>query len=115
MPSMDPSPSVAERETPPSARTSRLARLSEWLRPALVVGLLSFTAAVVFGNILPTRAELGATQRRLDDQRAENDRLRRRIEQLSVRAERLEKDPWLTECILRDELKMSGENEVIVR
>jgi cell division protein FtsB len=104
---MDPSASAAE--------PSRLSRLSEWLRPALVVGLLTFAAAVVFGNVLPTRAELAATQRRLDDQREENDHLRRRIADLTERAQRLEKDTWQTERILRDELKMSADNEVIVR
>jgi cell division protein FtsB len=108
---MDPSASAADALPAPS----RLARLAGWLRPALVVVLLTFAAGVVFGNVLPTRAELAATQRRLDGQRAENDRLRRRIAELSARAQRLEKDTWQTERILRDELKMSSDNEIIVR
>jgi cell division protein FtsB len=105
VPSMDPSPPDA----------SRLARLGRWLRPALVVSLLTFAAAVVFGNVLPTRAELAATQRRLDEQCRENEKLKRRIAALTADADRLEKDPWLTERILRDQLKMSAGDEVIVR
>ncbi len=97
------------------APDSRLDRLSAWLRPALVVGLLAFAASVVFGNVIPTRAEFAATQKRLEDQRAENERLRRRIAELDGKAGRLVKDPWLTERILRDELHMSGDREVIVR
>jgi cell division protein FtsB len=110
---MDPSPYAADVD--PSETPSRLQRLSEWLRPTLVVALLTFAAGVVFGNVIPTRAELAATQRRLDDTRAENARLKQRIADLSRAAQRLEKDPWTTERILRDELKMSGEDEVIVR
>jgi cell division protein FtsB len=113
---MDPSPSAADvRAAGADVDPSRLQRISAWLRPALVVGLLTFAAGLVFGNVLPTRAELVATQRRLDDQRAENARLQKRIDDLSARADRLAKDAWLTERILRDELKMSGDNEVIVR
>ena len=110
---MDLSASAADTE--PSETPSRLSRLAIWLRPALVVGLLTFAAAVVFGNVLPTRAELATTQRRLDAQRAENERLKRRIADLSSRAQRLERDTWQTERILRDELKMSADNEIIVR
>ena len=110
---MDRSPSAADTSaatdaTPPG-------RIARWLRPVLVVGLLTFAAGVVFGNLLPTRAELAATQRRLDEQREENERLKRRIDGLTERAQRLEKDPWLTERILRNELRMSAEDEVIVR
>ena len=105
---MDPSPSAGEMP-------SRLARLSEWLRPALVVGLLAFATGVVLGNVLPTRAALAATQRRLDAEREENERLKRRIADLDLLAKRLEKDPWLTERILRDELKMSGDGEILIR
>ena len=108
---MDPSPSAAEGD----AATPSAGRLARWLRPALVVGLLTFAAGVVFGNLLPTRAELAATQQRLDEQRDENERLKRRVADLAARAERLEKDPWLTERILRNELRMSTEDEVIVR
>ena len=110
---MDLSASAADIQT--AATPSRLSRLASWLRPALVVSLLTFAAGVVFGNVLPTRAELAATQRRLDDQRAENARLKRRIAALDADAERLAKDPWLTEHIVRDELKMSADDEVIVR
>ena len=110
---MDLSASAADIRT--AATPSRLSRLASWLRPALVISLLTFAAGVVFGNVLPTRAELAATQRRLDVQRAENDRLKRRIAELSAHAQRLEKDTWQTERILRDELKMSGDNEIIVR
>ena len=109
---MDPSPSAAD---PAAAEPSRLGELSRWLRPAVVVGLLTFAAAVVFGNVLPTRAELAATQRRLDAQRAENSMLRRRIVQVEAEAERLAKDPWQTELILRNELRMTADGEVIVR
>lgn len=115
---MDPSPSAAEtRPAAAEQAESRppLARVARWLRPVLVVGLLTFAAGVVFGNLLPTRAELAATQRRLDDQREENERLKRRIAGLNAHAQRLEKDPWLTERILRNELRMSAEDEVIVR
>lgn len=113
---MAPSPSAAELpSTGDFGEPSRLERISSWLKPTLVVGLLTFAAGLVFGNVLPTRAELVATQRRLDDQRAENARLQQRIRDLSTRADRLAKDSWLTERILRDELKMSGDNEVIVR
>jgi cell division protein FtsB len=107
---MDPSPTAAEAAPP-----SRLARLAAWLRPALVVCLLTFAAGVLFGNVVPTRAALAATQRRLDEQNEENARLKRRIEHLTKHAEELEKDPWLTEQILRDELKMSADGETIVR
>jgi cell division protein FtsB len=107
--------SASAADTAPPAEPSRLSRLASGLRPALVVGLLTFAAGVVFGNVLPTRAELAATQRRLDVQRAENERLKRRIAELSAQAQRLEKDTWQTERILRDELKMSADNEVIVR
>ena len=110
---MDPSPSAAD--ICPPAEPSRLARLAEWLRPALVVGFLTFAAGVIFGNVLPTRGALAATQRKLEEQHDENARLKRRIEELKLRADRLAKDPWLTERILRDELKMSGEGEIIVR
>ena len=110
---MDPSPSAAEICPPPEP--SRLARWAEWLRPALVVGLLTFAAGVIFGNVLPTRGALAATQRKLDEQNEENARLKRRIGELTLRADRLAKDPWLTERILRDELKMSADGEVIVR
>jgi cell division protein FtsB len=107
---MDPSPSDADPDDP-----SGLSRLGAWLRPALVVGLLTFAAGVVFGNVLPTRAEAAATQRRLDDTRAENERLRRRIAALADDARRLEKDPWTTERLLRDEFRMSAEDEVLIR
>jgi cell division protein FtsB len=114
---MDPSPSAAEAAATDAwpESPSRLARAAEWLRPALVVSLLGFSAFVVFGNVLPTRRELAATQIRLEELRAENDGLRRRIAELDARSKRLEKDPWATERILRDELKMSGDDEVIVR
>lgn len=105
---MDPSPSAAEDE-------SGLRRIGRWLRPALVVGLLTFAAGVILGNALPARAELAATQRRLDAQRAENERLKRRIEALAAEAKSLEKDAWRTERILRDELRMTGADEVLVR
>jgi cell division protein FtsB len=65
--------------------------------------------------VLPTRAELAATERRLDRQRDENEKLRRRIAGLEDHADHLERDPWLTERILRDDLKMSAPGEVIVR
>ena len=110
---MDLSPSAAEAAAPVTAPPAGV--VARWLRPVLVVGLLTFAAGVVFGNLLPTRAELAATQRRLDDQREENERLKRRIEALGAHAQRLEKDPWLTERILRNELRMSAEDEVIVR
>ena len=106
---MDLSPSAAE------AAPSRLDRLSSWIGPALVVVLLTFAAGLVVGNVLPARGELGATQLRLDRERAEDEKLRRRIASLDARARQLEKDPWLTEVILRDELKMSGENEILIR
>lgn len=113
---MDPSPSAAEAGAPDAgSEPSRLARIAAWLKPALVVGLLTFATGLVFGNVLPTRAELAATQRRLDEQRAENLRLQQRIEELASRADRLAKDAWLTERILRDELRMSGDNEIIIR
>jgi len=121
---MDPSPSAADAPTPAAfagapfddaSEPSRLQRLSAWLRPTLVVGLLTFAAGVVLGNVLPTRAELAATERRLDEQRAENERLKRRMAELSAESERLAKDPWRTERILRDQLKMSSDDEVIVR
>ena len=110
---MDLSPSAADisaaRAEPAPGRVAR------FLRPVLVVGLLTFAAGVVFGNLLPTRAELAATQRRLDEQRQENERLKRRIDGLAAHAQRLEKDPWLTERILRNELRMSADDEVLVR
>src|SRR5262245_63416846 len=110
---MDPSPSAADHAS--AADDAPLARVGRWLRPVLVVGLLTFAAGVVFGNVLPTRAELAATERRLERQRAENERLKLRMAELSAESERLAKDPWRTERILRDQLKMSGEDEVIVR
>lgn len=109
---MDLSPSAAD---PAAPAASRLSRYSRWMRPALVVVLLTFATAVVFGNVLPTRAELAATQRRLDAQRAENEKLRRRIAETRAEADGLAKDPWQTERILRDDLKMSAPDEVIVR
>ncbi len=113
---MDPSPSTADAAPFPDAdEPSRLQRLSAWLRPTLVVGLLTFAAGVLFGNVLPTRAELAATERRLDEQRAANEHLKLRMAELSAETERLAKDPWRTERILRDQLKMSGDDEVIVR
>jgi len=123
---MAPSPSAAEVVAPaaPSVAAprdgwpdapSRLEKLGEWLRPTLVVGLLTFAAGVILGNVLPTRRDLAGTERRLEDQLAENEKLRRRIVDLNAKAARLEKDPWLTEQILRNELKMSGDGEVIVR
>jgi len=121
---MDRSPSAAEAAAPArtfdapsldSVEPSRLTRLAGWLRPTLVVLLLAFAAGVVFGNVLPTRFELAATERRLEETRAENERLQQRIVELTRDADRLAKDPWRTERILRDELKMSGDDEVIVR
>jgi cell division protein FtsB len=113
---MDPSPSAADpAPAPPAEETSRLSRISRWLKPTLVVALLTFAAGVVFGNVLPTSGELAATQRRLDDQREENERLKKRIADLTAHAQRLEKDPWLTERILRDQLKMSADGEVLIR
>ncbi len=113
---MDPSASAADETTIDAAsEPSRLARLSAWLRPTLVVGLLTFAAGVVFGNVLPTRVRLAATERRLSDERAENDRLKARIADLNAETGRLAKDPWRTERILRDQLKMSADDEVIVR
>jgi cell division protein FtsB len=113
---MDPSPSAADAGFPaPVDEPSRLQRLSAWLRPTLVVGLLTFAAGVVFGNVIPTRAELAATERRLDEQRAVNERLKLKMAELHAETERLAKDPWRTERILRDQLKMSGDDEVIVR
>ena len=106
------SPSAADSAAPAA---SRLSRLSRWLRPVLVVLLLTFATAVVFGNVLPTRAELAATQRRLDAQRAENERLRRRIVESRAEADGLAKDPWQTERILHDDLNMSAPDKVIVR
>lgn len=110
---MDLSPPVAEGPSPVAAPSAGV--IARWLRPVLVVGLLTFAAGVVFGNLLPTRAELAATQRRLDEQRDENERLKQQITGLTEHARRLEKDPWLTERILRNELRMSAEDEVIVR
>ncbi len=113
---MAPSPSAADaRAAGDDREPSRLSWISARLAPALVVLLLTFAAGLVFGNVLPTRAELAATERRLDEQRAENVRLQKRIEDLASRADRLAKDSWLTERILRDELRMSGDNEVIIR
>jgi cell division protein FtsB len=111
--SMDPSPSAADAA--PLEAPSRLSRAGALLRPTLVVGLLTFAAGVVCGNVLPTRAELAGTQKRLDDEREENARLKRRLVALRAQASQLEQDPWATERILRDELKMSGDDEVIVR
>jgi cell division protein FtsB len=113
---MAPSPPAADAPAAGDAESpSRLSWISARIGPALVVLLLTFAAGLVFGNVLPTRAELAATERRLEEQRAENERLQERIEDLSARAARLEKDAWLTERILRDELRMSGDNEVIIR
>ena len=98
-----------------AAESSTLTRLGHWLRPLVTVGLLVFAAAVVVGNILPTRGESTATERRLDAERHENERLRRRIAAKEREARLLETDPWLTERILRDEFKMSGEREVLIR
>jgi cell division protein FtsB len=113
---MDPSPSADSGSVGgrPS-EASRLSRFSRWLRPALVVGLLTFATAVVVGNVLPTRAELAATRRRLEATQADNERLKRRIAALTDEAKRLERDPWATERILRDELKMSADNEILIR
>ena len=112
---MVPSPSAAEPPVPGRpAAPSRLHRLGEWMRPALVVGLLTFSAGVVCGNVLPTRAELAATRHRLEQERADNERLKRRIVSLTNDVRRLESDPWATERILRDELRMSADDEVIV-
>jgi cell division protein FtsB len=111
---MDPSPSEGSG-TPYADEPSRLQRLSAWLRPTLVVGLLTFAAGVTLGNVLPTRVELAATERRLEEQQADNERLKRKLVELSAESERLAKDPWRTERILRDELRMSADDEVIVR
>ena len=111
---MDLSPSAADGASR-DVGGSPASLLARWLRPALVVVLLTFAAGVVLGNVLPTRAELAATQRRLDAQRDENERKKRRIAGLTAHAQRLEKDPWLTERILRNELRMSADDEVIVR
>jgi len=113
---MDPSRSAAELSSEDRpAEPSRLARLSAWLRPTLAVGLLAFATGVVFGNVLPTRMDLAATERRLETERAENAKLKARIAHLNAESERLAKDPWRTERILRDQMKMSGDDEVIVR
>lgn len=83
--------------------------------PVLTVALLTFATAVVLGNYLPTMAEGAATSRSLETREAENSALARRIRALEAEAEALEKDPWLNERILRDELRMTRQGEVPVR
>jgi cell division protein FtsB len=107
--------SRCDAESPRTPSASRLDALSRLLRPTLVFALLAFATGVVFGNVLPTRAVHAATERRLEEQRRANEAVRRRIAYLDEQATRLAKDPWLTERILRDELKMSAPGEVIVR
>lgn len=83
--------------------------------PVLTLFLLGFALFVVVGNYLPTRADTASTIRGLDEQRRENRELAERIRRAENEAERLEKDPWSNERILRDELRMSKKGEVIIR
>ncbi|MCE9634303.1 MAG: septum formation initiator family protein [Planctomycetes bacterium] len=83
--------------------------------PVLTLFLLGFAFFVVVGNYLPTRADTASTIRGLDEQRRENRELAERIRRAENEAERLEKDPWTNERILRDQLHMSRKGEVIIR
>lgn len=83
--------------------------------PVLTLFLLGAAVSIVVGNYLPTRAKTAATERALDDTRRENRALAERIRQGEAEAQRLETDPWAHERILRDQLHMSKQGEVIVR
>ena len=83
--------------------------------PVLTLFLLGFALWVTVGNYLPTRADTASTAQALDQQRLENRELAERIRCAEAHAERLAKDPWLHERILRDQLHMTRAGEVIVR
>ena len=112
----------------PSARTDRLRQtVGAWLRTARAAGfrfrgvpvvtllLLGFAVSVLLGNYLPTRASVAATDRALTQQMAENRAMAERIRCADAEAERLTRDPWANERILRDDLRMSEKGEVIIR
>jgi cell division protein FtsB len=116
---MDPSPSTPPTETPPAPRTSSPFAGVTGLRfrgvPVLTLFLLGFAFSVVVGNYLPTRADTAATERAVEEQRRENRESAERIRRAEAEAERLQKDPWATERILRDQLHMSRKGEVLIR
>lgn len=83
--------------------------------PVLTLFLLGFAFFVIVGNYLPTRADTASTIRGLDEQRRENRELAERIRRAESEAERLAKDPWSNERILRDQLHMTRKGEVVIR
>jgi cell division protein FtsB len=117
--SPSPSPGSASAAVPPPGSHTTPFSGVTGLRfrgvPLLTLVLLGFALAVVVGNYLPTRARTAATARQLDAQRRENRESAERIRRAEAEAIQLEKDPWMTERILRDELHMTRKGEVIIR
>lgn len=124
---MDPSPSPADPLAAPGAghsagpaaasedRPYSLTALRWRGVPVLTLVLLGFAFSIVVTNYLPTRAATATSDRALEAQRAQNREYADRIRRAEAEAERLERDPWLHERILRDELRMSRQGEVIIR
>lgn len=79
------------------------------------VGLLVFSVSVVFGNVLPTRARLIATDKAVQEQERENLALEDAIRADELRAHRLQHDPWTIERVLRDELRLAPADDRVVR
>ena len=116
---MDPSPSTRTDSGRPTLRARLRAACPTGLRfrgvPVVTLLLLGFAVSVLLGNYLPTRASVAATDRALTQQQAENRAMAERIRCADAEAERLTRDPWANERILRDDLRMSEKGEVIIR
>ena len=86
-----------------------------WLRLSVVLGLLAFSGVTLATNVVPTRDDLRATRRMLEQQRDENETTRARIAELREDADALRHDPWVVRRVLREELNLTDEGEIRVR